>query len=362
MRGAGARGWQYATALAVFAGLGPSAAALPLRELYLGARAQAMGGAFTAVADDEQAIFYNPAGLAGIKGFSANYIAIDLQASTDLILGYRDSKEALNNLSGDSLNVIMGKNVFARGQFAPSFVMPNFGLAIITDGQVAIFAQNEALPQITLGHQTTNGLQAAYGISFGDRRKRGGSELRVGIGAKLLWRRGGYKLLTLEEVLTISEDTFHSVAGSFQQGYGGDVGVQWVKPFTKNFELLAGAAMTDIGDITFGAGIDSIKSNLSLGVAGRFLFPSGQVIVAYDYRHAMDPADWRKKNHVGAELALPLLSIYGGINQVYPTYGAAFDLWLVRVTAYSSAEEFGGLAQQAPVRTYVLKLALKFGM
>src|SRR3989338_7925440 len=40
---------------------------LPL--FYQGLRPLGMGGAFTAVADDENAIFYNPAGMNNIEGF-----------------------------------------------------------------------------------------------------------------------------------------------------------------------------------------------------------------------------------------------------------------------------------------------------
>ena len=49
----------------------PSVSAATLAETGgLGARATAMGGAFTAVADDFSAAYYNPAGLAQIEGYS----------------------------------------------------------------------------------------------------------------------------------------------------------------------------------------------------------------------------------------------------------------------------------------------------
>jgi long-subunit fatty acid transport protein len=38
-------------------------------DLGMGARPMAMGGAFSAVADDESALLYNPAGLATLDGF-----------------------------------------------------------------------------------------------------------------------------------------------------------------------------------------------------------------------------------------------------------------------------------------------------
>ncbi len=67
--------------LALSAALGLAAASLPLHAddfafFEVGARAAALGGAFTAKADDLSAIFYNPAGLAYLKGmrFKTNLV------------------------------------------------------------------------------------------------------------------------------------------------------------------------------------------------------------------------------------------------------------------------------------------------
>jgi hypothetical protein len=76
----------------------------------------------------------------------------------------------------------------------------------------------------------------------------------------------------------------------------------------------------------------------------------------------MDEADWRKKNHVGLELALPVLAFYGGVNQVSFTYGVGFDAWLFRVNAYSWGEDLGSFVHQQSVRRWGLKVALKFDL
>src|SRR3990170_3935872 len=55
-------------ALCFAVGLDAAAWAEPLPLFYQGVRPLGMGGAFTAVADDENAMFYNPAGLNNIKG------------------------------------------------------------------------------------------------------------------------------------------------------------------------------------------------------------------------------------------------------------------------------------------------------
>ncbi len=70
----------------------------PFLKINVGARAVAMGGAFTGLADDESAIYYNPAGLAGVEenrfilGYH-NYF-VDIQsglAGAIFPLGYRSA-------------------------------------------------------------------------------------------------------------------------------------------------------------------------------------------------------------------------------------------------------------------------------
>jgi hypothetical protein len=340
-----------------------AARAEAFHDLYWSPRAQAMGGAYTAVADDEAAIFYNPAGLAGIEKNTVTYASLDLQGSGDLILGFRDSRAAFTDLSPSTLNMLMGKNVYGRAQFAPTIVMPGFGLAVLVDGQAAILAQNKSLPHITLGYQNTNGVQAAYGMAIGRRKGRQGvSELRLGFAGKFLYRRGGYRLLGLMDILNVSQDTLHQVANAWKNSIGVDAGLQYVRGITSRLTLNAGLAFTDIGDTKFGLEADRIQSNLSFGLAALYRTGKMGVTLAYDYRHILQPADARKRSHFGTELNFPIFSLYAGLNQTYFSYGAGFDVWLVRVTAVSTAHEYGTFVGQNPVRTFALKAALKVGI
>jgi hypothetical protein len=126
--------------------LAPPAHALEeLREFYRGTRAVAMGGAFVALADDEQAIFFNPAGLAGVKGFTFNFVSLDIESSLDNYLAFLQVGSKLSGSIGtDTLNELMGKRLYARAQISPSLVLKNFGIAPIVDGQ---FAFNESNPR-----------------------------------------------------------------------------------------------------------------------------------------------------------------------------------------------------------------------
>ncbi|MEK6704733.1 MAG: hypothetical protein AABZ06_03010, partial [Bdellovibrionota bacterium] len=123
-----------------------------------------------------------------------------------------------------------------------------------------------------------------------------------------------------------------------------------------------GMALTDIGNAAFDGNADPQTSNMSTGLALTYKLPGLSTTFAYDYKHMLDSGDWKKKNHAGLEVALPFISVYGGMNQAYFTYGFSLDIWLFRLTALSYAEEQGAYALQDPERRYLLRLALKVGL
>ena len=61
--------------------------------LYRGVRPLAMGGAFTAVADDEHAMFFNPAGLADISMVNLAVVNPLVEASEDSAEMYQDLQD-----------------------------------------------------------------------------------------------------------------------------------------------------------------------------------------------------------------------------------------------------------------------------
>ncbi|HCM38778.1 MAG: hypothetical protein A2070_08740 [Bdellovibrionales bacterium GWC1_52_8] len=332
-----------------------------LKELYRGARAQALGNAYVAVSDDDEAIFYNPAGLAGQKKYSINYMALNLEGSTDIMSMFSEGS-ALRNMSGDSLNIMMGKNIFGHAQFAPSLTMSNFGAAILVDEQLSVRAENKAMPQVVLGYQQTNGFQVGWGTALGGGRRASNGEFRVGLGAKLMWRRGGYRLLDLAQLISVSRNTLHEIAGNYKQGYGFDMGLQYVRKVNSRLELRWGGAWTDIGSTDFGDGPDPQPSTMTTGVAAVYRFANFSGTFSYDLRHLNEPVDWKMKNHVGVELGMPMIRVYAGYNQAFLTYGLGFDAWLMKVMAVHYTEEQGSYATMDPERRYLLQIALKVGI
>ncbi|MGK5087414.1 hypothetical protein WDW86_07630 [Bdellovibrionota bacterium FG-2] len=334
----------------------PSFALSELRELYRGPRAQAMGNAFVAVADDEQAIFYNPAGLAGNTKTKITYLAADLEASNDLIFGVGANLGAFSKLGSDTINNVMGKDIYARATVAPSITIPGFGLAVLVDDQAALFAKNKALPHITLGYQATNGIQAGFGFALGGKKRKRRSELRVGAAGKMLWRRGGYHEIPLMDMFKINANTLGDMTGGYERGFGGDLGAQYLFDVNPHLLLSSGLAYTDILDTKFGGIADRQPSNLSTGIAATYHFKRASTTLAYDYRHMLTTTDSRKKSHLGWELSIPLISVYAGLNQMAFCYGATLDLFLFKIRALSYAEDMAAFANLESQRRYMFHI------
>lgn len=192
--------------------------------------------------------------------------------------------------------------------------------------------------QSLVGVQNTYGAQAAFGIPIFKFPKRKG-ELRFGMAGKTLWRNGGYQEPTLTQLLTFD---FKNIANGFTKsgvGYGLDSGIQLVYRIQKDLELLSGLAINDMGNTSFSNGPDPQKSNTTFGISTRYTRSDMVATFAYDYSHLFDFMDWRLKTHLGMEVKFPFIRLYLGLNQLYPTYGAGFDLGLIRFMLVSYASE-----------------------
>jgi hypothetical protein len=357
--------WAFAATLVFGVLAGGEAWADYYPKLFTGTRANGMGGAFVAVADDEQAIFMNPAGLAGVKGFTFNYAAADIEASWDTVLTGLEGMTAFSELSAETLNILMNKKIFVHTQFTPSLIMPGFGIALISDQQFSLLEQNRANPSTRLGYMLTNGFQVAYGASVLPKRMRTKQDFRVGVAGKLLWRRGGLYDLNVIQLMNLAQapiDTVHQITGNYGKGYGLDLGFQYLRSMGKRLTLAGAIAMTDLGHTAF-ADPKAMpqRSNLTWGLAATYNLRRIKVTYAFDYAHTLEDLDFRSRVHTGVELQLPFITLSGGFNQMNLSYGASFDLWMFRITAASYAEELATLGGQNSERRYAARVALKVG-
>lgn len=346
----------------------PSEASME-RSLLRSPEALAMGGAYTAIVEDRDAAFYNPAGVAAYDRLSIHYATLDPTVSGWVVSGW-STLEDLRNPSGADLNALMGKNIYVEGTASTAVLAPGFALIGFYDAQGALYAKNQAFPKIEYGYQTTSGVQAAFGFSIQDGRKRGRgrrngeylNEWRFGVGAKFLARTGGYRLLSAAELFTIDSSNAADLIGGSGTGYGGDIGVQRVQRLNPNTTAYWGAAFLNVGDVHFGGGASPQKGDLSTGVGLRFKRGIASVTLAYDLQQINRSDSFGKKQNTGVKVSLPLVDLYGGFHQGFLTYGAAFDVWILRVAASVYREELGPYQKQDPEDRFALRIDFKMDL
>ncbi len=360
-----------ALALLIFLGIwlwGPAflfAEELPV--FYRGVRPLGMGGAFTAVADDENAMFYNPAGLNNIQGFHGMEILNPIvEVGTNTIDFYQDLDDALDastqterdQKTADVLTRSIGEHLHMRASLFPNVVFHNFGLGILGQGFFdgePNHPMGETFPllQVRAGYDLALLLSGAHGIF--------GQYLQIGLTAKIIRRSLVDKGYTVREIvdqdgISLSDDIKHGV------GIGSDVGAILRLPIL--FTPAIGITVQNVGDIDLDKA-GKIPQQINAGVALKPPFPLGQLVLAADVvdigKELGNDNDQYKRLHLGAEYSpIGMLSLRAGLNQGYPTFGATLNLWLLKIVGAYYVEEIGAFAGQRDDQRYVVQASIGF--
>jgi hypothetical protein len=331
---------------------------------YRGVRPLGMGGAFTAVADDENAIFYNPAGLNSIQGFQQVEILNPIAEMSEKTLKfYKDLNEALDapqsekdQKTADVLNRYIGEHLHMRTSVFPNVVLHNFGIGVlgqaVFDGEVHNPLGSTFL-QVRGGYDLALLVSGAYGVF--------GQYLQIGATGKIIRRSLLDKAYTANEIvsqngISLSDDIQNGV------GIGGDIGAILRLPVL--FTPAIGITVQNVRGINLDKA-GKISEQINAGIALKPPFPIGQLVLAADVmdlgKESGSDDDLYKRVHMGAEYTpFRMLSLRAGLNQGYPTFGATLDLWLLKIVGAYYVEEIGAFAGQRDDQRYVLQASLGF--
>lgn len=341
-----------------------------IRESYRAADLQAMGNAGIALMDDEHSLYMNPAGLAGVESPALHLVQID-GTVTDELLSSIEAVKTLKSPTGSELQQFFGKNLSAQARAGSSLILPGFGVGGFYQGDVGLYASNPSIPKVEFTAIRTGGVQLGVGVSsknrFKPKRKNKNamkreamqSEWRLGVAGRTVHRTGRAVVLPVTSLSSLNADDIQALVRDQGSALGFDLGFQYRTPLTSSLGFFTGAAVQDLGDTSFGNLIEAQKTNVSIGTGLRFREGPLTIDFAYDMRQVTQSADWRKKQHFGLRFSLGIIELMGGLNQFYPAYGAAVDLGIIRVVAYSIKEEAGILFNQDPERRYGVRVDFK---
>lgn len=341
---------------------------------HYGIRPLAMGNAFVSVADDYNALFYNPAGLARLKTWTGELLNPGFEVSKNT-LGFIDSVSELQSSgkssASDTLDLFsshLGENQHFSFQWTPHLIFPGFGLGIGSELAANLSFHREISADVDIGPRVI--VPVGLAMNFLEDR------LSLGAAVKLVGRGGvnrEFDIQTLEAFTKKSSQEDSKTQPKLSDyveggmGYGADVGMLFTP--IKPMEPTLGVSITDVGGTPYrkmnvnGSAVAVPETRLpSLNVGTSFKpYTSGplSILTAVDMHSVNQPFSFTKKLNFGSEIGIgQILKIGLGLHQGYFSSGFQFDVGLLKLRAVTYAEELGPVAGDNMDRRYALQLKL----
>jgi hypothetical protein len=348
------------TATLIFSGLVflPSAFATEIYENYISVRALGMGNAFSAIVDNKDSLFYNPAGLDRIHRLSLT--VMDPTIGTDAVNAYSTYQSATGNDYAKLIQNFYGQEVYVGVEDTLALAVPDFAIAGFDAFQLNFNLNNPAYSNLTFS--ATNDVGIATGIAMS---LLPSDLLRFGIVGKRITRYGGRVVLGPSTIATLSNTPLTQMIGNYGTGYGADAGILLELPVPAKPTF--SAVWHDIGQTFFNLNASSstppppILDEIVFGYGMEIDVPGITIRPAIDFKHAtMGTEQIGKRLHTGVEIQLPILSLRAGLNQGYYTLGLGFDFKYFRLDAATYGVELDTYPGQLEDRRYIAQITIDF--
>ena len=353
-----------------------------IRRQFEGTRAQGMGGAFVGVADDNTAIFYNPAGLRQLKEGESNWF-LKLDADEEIWDLYKDIEDATENTppgqtEEDALANLLQANYGNHYSLRlPSlgwlWARPTWGLAVIlSDLSIDMGLHRTVGPSINLVaiNDTTVAFSKNWEI---DKMKYG--KMTVGVTAKTIYRLETNKVVSIAE-LSNDNEVFKPEDAREGLTVDADVGIMWISPWEK-WQLNGGLVVRNILDYGYitelGLFGDESGTPDNLGraidIGGALKMPGWWVFtnkLALDFRDMLHPnASLMKSLHLGYEANWQMAKWWRGgwrvgLNQGYWTAGFTGEFVVFKLDIATYGEEVGSGSTKIENRRWMVTMSLDF--
>ncbi len=341
-----------------------------LPEFYRGVRATGMGNAFTAVADDADSIFYNPAGLAMNRSIDIDLINPKIDVSHDDFEARGAITDVAKDLNATTVSAIFGKNIYGNAVIFPALHFPYFVIGYYLAGNAHLIAKNLSLPSVEVSYLYDRGVIGGFGYETRGLTKK--QFFRFGIGVKWLRRIGYDDVLPVTTLATANRSFIRTLRRGPNSGIGLSPGFQYEIPLGKMDDFILGVAWLDAGDVNFNMGGASepppIRSNFTTGFAythrlGTNWRTINNLKYAFDIRHLLEKnKDPRLKLHTGIELEVGPISVQSGVSQDSFTVGVGLDLATIKVTASTYGVQNQSLALMNRERRYMAQFIWRFDL
>lgn len=321
----------------------------------LSTRSRAMGGTSIAFARGTDALFYNPAALAKVEGYSFKILGTHLGASTNSqrLVDQMGSGSG-STISPSDLLGLYGNTYFAEASLMSGMVFPYFGAGAYSYNYTAEKFNDPVFPTFDVNFFSEYGYIVAGAIPLGDRSS-------IGIAGRHAKRwAANEKILVADLIGTTERDLIES--RFLNKGAGEALDFSFLTSFP-NSDVSLAVVWKDVGDTRYrpysGVGPDRQENNLSLGLAWQKAIGIMDVTTAFEYNYIREVGtDFSKKIHAGAEVSFGLIDLRAGLSQGYLSYGAGVDLWLISLDVAAYSEELGSVIGQERNDRYQATLSI----
>jgi len=331
------------------------AAGLP--SFFTGIRPLGMGGAFTAVANDENALFYNAAGLSYIEEQRFTVVNPLIDGSEKVYDMYRDVQDTDTDKAEEVTDLIreyIGKSYYGRAALYPNYIMKNFAFALMGQAQVSLTPRNVAYPEIEVDALISLSGHLGFAYSLLE------NQLRLGVAGKFISASHLSEIYTPDEIADSNfedqvDDDLHDGTG-----LGVDLGLIYAPPVAS--APTVALTVLDVGDTSLGdAG--SFKQKVNVGFSLSQELSWFTLTEAADWvdilNNTGDDEDVYKRLHFGLEAGFTdYLSARAGFNQGYATFGVTLDLKILKLDYATYGEEVGSYAGSRENRRHVVQLSM----
>jgi hypothetical protein len=322
-------------------------------------RALGMGNAYTAVVSDSDSLFYNPAGLAKVKGI--NWTVMDPRGGANGLTGIQTAQKlsASNANIPQILGPLYGQEIWGGGGAKTAITIPDFGMAGFVNTDVGFMPNSPPDPTMQLNSYLD------YGYALGAAFDLVPSIWQVGVVGRYVNRTGSTATVGPATLGTLNTTQLQNVLESRGTGYALDFGsnITLPGPISPTMSFV----YRDIGNTTFshdsGASAPPpVNSEMIVGGSLAIKLLLINITPAVDFRYLTSQTlQLGMKVDAGVEIALPLLRLRAGLQQGYYTAGVGLDLGIMRVDAATYGVELGAYPGQMEDRRYMAQLTIELG-
>lgn len=335
---------------------------------------RAMGSAFTAVANDEYSVFYNPAGYSLLDKGIITAFSLGIKANIDdsAIKLYNAIIAGKNITSGSNITTYLTNVTVAPGVSGPIYfgrVGNNFGFAFYDNVSVNLSTKQGAIfPTANLLAYGDIGFIGGYAFKLPFYKK-----ISVGVNLKTLLRiksqLDGTVLSVIDSVSNLS--TF-PVAKAI--GFGSDIGILY-KPLSwlsvgivgkdffgthfSNWEMLTKS--TDSFPTSY------IKPRIPIGIVIYPLATFGEtslfnnMLFSIEYADLLDYSSVFSNIKMGVSFnTLKVITLRGGFDGGYPSVGIGFRLKFFNMNLAYFIDEQGAYPGANPIQNLMFELGIKW--